>query len=177
MDYNRMKIHPTARIARNAAVIGNVEVGALACILFGSVVRGDCGGRIVIGERSNIQDLVCIHLPMGGETIISNDVAVGHGAIIHGCTIEEHTLIGMGAIVLDGAHIGRDCLIGAGSVVTGTADIPAGSLVVGSPARVVGEVEPRHLEYIDGSLSEYLKIGKDLVNQGLIDEGFAANNC
>lgn len=177
MNYNSMKIHPTAKIARNATVIGNVEVGEDACILFGAVVRGDCDGRIRIGARSNLQDLVCVHLPMHGETIIANDVAIGHGAIIHGCTIDEHTLIGMGAIVLDGAHIGKDCLIGAGAVVTGTANIPDGSLVMGTPARVVGHVTERHLDYIDGSLSEYLKISRELVEQGIIDEGRAANGC
>lgn len=177
MDYSCMKIHPTARIARNATVLGNVEIGAEVCVLFGTVIRGDCGGRIIIGDRSNVQDLTCIHLPMHGDTIIANDVAIGHGAILHGCTIDEHTLIGMGAIVLDGAHIGRDCLIGAGAVVTGTANIPDGSIVMGTPARVVGHVEQRHLDYIDGSLQEYLNIGRDLVAQGIIDEGFAANRC
>ncbi|WP_251212327.1 gamma carbonic anhydrase family protein [Adlercreutzia murintestinalis] len=175
MDYESMKIHPTARIARDATVIGNVEVGAEVCILFGAVVRGDLDGRIVIGDRSNVQDLVCIHLPVHGETIIANDVAIGHGAIIHGCTIEEHTLIGMGAIVLDGAHIGRDCLIGAGAVVTENKVIPDGSLVMGTPARVVGQTTDKHLAYIDGSVKEYLKIGRDLVEQGIIEEGYAAN--
>lgn len=175
MDYECMKIHPTARIARNATVIGNVEVGEEACILFGAVVRGDCNGRIAIGARSNVQDLACVHLPMDGETIIGDDVTIGHGAIIHGCTIGSHTLIGMGAIVLDGARVGKNCLVAAGAVVTGTADIPDGSVVMGTPGRVVGAVTDKHLSYIEGSLSEYLKIGKDLVEQGIIEEGYAAN--
>ena len=175
MDYGATRIHPTARIARNATVIGDVEVGEEACILFGAVVRGDCNGRIRIGARSNLQDMVCVHLPMDGATIIGDDVAIGHGAIVHGCTIEDHTLIGMGAIVLDGAHIGRDCLIGAGAVVTGGADIPDGSLVVGCPARVVGPPTAEHRAYIQGSIDEYLRIGRDLVEQGIIEEGYAAN--
>ncbi|WP_165060437.1 MULTISPECIES: gamma carbonic anhydrase family protein [unclassified Adlercreutzia] len=175
MNYDCMKIHPSAKIARNATVLGNVEIDEDACVLFGAVVRGDCGGRIRIGKRTNLQDLVCVHLPVGGETIIGDDVAIGHGAIVHGCVIEDHTLIGMGAIVLDGAHIGRDCLIAAGAVVTGTSDIPDGSLVMGTPGRVVGHVEQRHLDYIQGSVDEYLKISYDLVEQGIIEEGYAAN--
>lgn len=175
MNYDAMSIHPTAKIARNATVLGNVEVGEDACILFGAVVRGDCGGRIRIGARSNLQDLVCVHLPMHGETIIGDDVAIGHGAIVHGCIIGDHTLIGMGAIVLDGARIGRDCLIAAGAVVTGGAVIPDGSLVMGCPARVTGPTTEEHRAYIQGSIDEYLKISRDLVDQGIIEEGYAAN--
>lgn len=169
MDYNCTKIHPTARIARDATVVGNVEIGAECCVLFGAVVRGDCDGRIFVGDRTNIQDLACIHVPMHGETIIANDVTIGHGAIVHGCTIGENTLIGMGAIVLDGAKVGRNCLVAAGAVVTGTADIPDGSVVMGTPARVVRKVTEKDMRYIDEAVIEYLTIGRELAEQGIID--------
>lgn len=171
MDYNCMKIHPNARIAKDATVIGNVEVGDKACILFGAVVRGDCEGRIVIGDRSNVQDLACLHVPMGGETVISSDVTIGHGAIVHGATIDSYTIVGMGAIVLDGAKVGKHCIIGAGAVVTGTANIPDGSIVMGCPGRVVGQITDKHRSYIDESVEEYLRIGEDLLSQGIIDSG------
>lgn len=173
MDYDCMKIAPTARIARDATVIGNVELKADTCVLFGAVIRGDCDGRIVVGERSNVQDLACIHVPMHGETIIGDDVTIGHGAILHGCTIGDGTLIGMGSIILDGAKVGKGCMIAAGAVLTSTADIPDGSVVMGTPGRVVREVTDQDREYISEAVDEYIRIGRDLVEQGIIDEGRA----
>lgn len=175
MDYSCMKIDPTSKIARDATVIGNVELKADTCVLFGAVLRGDCDGRIVIGERTNVQDLVCIHVPMHGETIIGNDVTIGHGAILHGCVIGDGTLVGMGSIVLDGAKVGKNCLIAAGAVVTGTADIPDCSVVMGTPGKVVRSVTERDMKYISEAVDEYLQIGHDLVEQGIIEEGYAAN--
>jgi carbonic anhydrase/acetyltransferase-like protein (isoleucine patch superfamily) len=178
MDYlGEMKIDPTAVICRDATVLGNVELGAHSCVLFGAVVRGDCGGKIVVGENTNIQDLACVHVPMNGETVLGNNVTVGHGAIVHGCTIGEGTLVGMGAIVLDGARVGKNCLIGAGAVVTGTANIPDGSMVMGTPARVVRQLQQRDFNYMQGAVDEYVAIGNNLVEQGIADRGFAANAC
>jgi carbonic anhydrase/acetyltransferase-like protein (isoleucine patch superfamily) len=161
------KIDQSANIAHNATVDGNVEIAADVTVMYGAVVRGDCDGKIVIGARSNIQDLVCVHVPMHGQTVLANDVAVGHGAILHGCTIGEGTLIGMGAIVLDGAKIGRGCLIAAGAVVTGGADIPDNSLVMGVPARIVRETTEEDRKYIQSSIDEYMQIGRDMCERGL----------
>lgn len=160
------RIHETAFVANNATVIGNVEIGARSCVLFNATLRGDCRGHIVVGDRTNIQELACVHVPLGGETIIGNDVTVGHGAIIHGCTIGDGTLVGMGAIVIDGARIGRNCLVGAGALVTGTADIPDGMLVVGSPARAVRALTPEEVASLSVNVEEYVAIGEELAREG-----------
>lgn len=175
MDYDRMDIDPSARIARNAVVIGDVTLGADVTVLFNATLRGDCRGRIVVGERTNIQELACVHVPLGGDTVIGSDVSVGHGAILHGCVIGDGTLVGMGATVLDGARVGRDCLIGAGALVTGGADIPDGMLVVGSPARAKRPLTDEELAGLRENADEYVAIGRDLAAQGLLAEGVAPN--
>lgn len=175
MDYDRMDIDPTARIARNAVVIGDVALGADCTVLFNATLRGDCRGRIIVGERTNIQELACIHVPLDGETIVGSDVSVGHGAILHGCVIGDGTLVGMGATVLDGARVGRRCLIGAGALVTGSADIPDGMLVVGSPARVRRALTDEELDGLRINAEEYVAIGRDLVACGLLAEGAVPN--
>lgn len=168
-------LSPSARIARNATVVGDVEIGADATILFNATLRGDLDRKIIIGDRTNVQELACIHVPMDADTIIGNDVSVGHGAILHGCTIGNGSLIGMGAIVLDGARIGERCLVGAGALVTGKADIPDGMLVIGSPAKAIRKLTEEELESIADNAAEYVRIGKDLAEQGLLEEGYAAN--
>lgn len=175
MDYHAMKISPTARIARNATIIGDVELGDDCTVLFGATVRGDLGRRVIVGNRTNLQELVCVHVPVEDDTIIGNDVSVGHGAIIHGCRIGDGTLVGMGSIILDGAKVGCHCLIGAGSLVTGTADIPDGMLVIGSPAKAVRKLTDEEIEGLAVNVREYVEIGKDLAAQGMIDVGEAAN--
>ena len=140
------RIAPSAFVAPGATVVGDVVIAAGASVWFGAVLRGDCG-RIRIGERSNIQDLACIHMTTGeSHTEIGADVTVGHGAIIHGAIIENGALVGMGAVVLDNAEIGEQSLIAAGSVVTPRTKIPARSLVRGSPARVIRELSESERE-------------------------------
>ncbi len=175
MDYLNMKIAPTARIARNATVIGDVELGEDCTVLFNAVLRGDIGGRVIVGSRTNFQEGSCAHVPLGADTVIGADVSIGHGAIVHGCTIGDGTLVGMGAIVLDGAKVGKHCLIGAGAVVTGKADIPDGMMVIGTPAKAVRPLTDEERAGLAENAQEYVCIGKDLAAQGLIDEGFAAN--
>ena len=142
MDYCSARIHPTARIAESAVVVGDVEVGERCTVLWNAVLRGDCSGRIVVGKNTNIQENACVHVNQGGQTVIGSNVTVGHGAIVHGCTIGNGSLVGMGAVVIDGARVGKHCLVGAGALVTGTADIPDGMLVVGQPARAVRPLTP-----------------------------------
>ncbi len=175
MDGREPNLSPSARIARNATVVGDVEIGADATILFNATLRGDLDRKIIIGDRTNVQELACIHVPMDADTIIGDDVSVGHGAILHGCTIGNGSLIGMGAIVLDGARIGERCLVGAGALVTGKADIPDGMLVIGSPAKAIRKLTEEELESIADNAAEYVRIGKDLAEQGLLEEGYAAN--
>ncbi len=130
-------IDPRAFVAASAVVIGDVVIGVEASLWFHAVVRGDVGA-IRIGARTNLQDHVTVHV-VGGRfgTTVGADVTVGHGAILHGCTIGDRVLVGMGAIVLDGAVIEDDCLIGAGALVTPGTRVPSGRLVLGNPARVV----------------------------------------
>jgi carbonic anhydrase/acetyltransferase-like protein (isoleucine patch superfamily) len=123
-------------IAPTANVIGRVRLMADASIWFGAVLRGD-NEWLTIGERTNIQDQVMIHSDMGFPVTLGNDVTVGHGAILHGCTVGDGSLIGMGATVLNGARIGRASIVGANALVTVNKVFPDHSLIVGSPARVV----------------------------------------
>ena len=159
-------IDATARIARNATVLGDVTIGAETTVFFNATLRGDGGGRIVIGKRSNVQENACMHVSRRFDTIIGDDVTVGHGAIVHGCTIGDGTIVGMGSIVIDGAKVGKNCLIGAGALVTGTANIPDGMLVIGSPAKAVRALTDEELAGNLASAEEYVKTGAELVASG-----------
>ena len=129
-------IHPTAFVAPGAAVIGDVTLAEESSVWFQTVLRGDIN-RIVIGPRSNVQDGAVVHLADDLGTTVGELVTVGHKAILHACTIADEVLVGMGAIILDGAEIGARSIIGAGALVTGGKKIPPGSLVLGSPGKVV----------------------------------------
>ena len=135
MNYKSVKISEDARIAKQSAITGDVTIGRDSCVLSFAVIRGD-EAPVVIGEESNIQENCTVHVSRNMPVCIGNNVTVGHNAVIHGCTIGDRTLIGMGAVILDGAKIGNDCIIGAGSLVTKNTVIPDGSLVMGSPAKI-----------------------------------------
>jgi carbonic anhydrase/acetyltransferase-like protein (isoleucine patch superfamily) len=141
-------------IAENATVLGDVEMGDSVSIWFGAVVRGD-RDRITIGDMSNVQDNAVIHTSAGFPVRIGREVSIGHGAILHGCTIEDRVLVGMGAIVLNGAVVGRDSLLGAGTVVTEGAVIPPGSIVVGVPGKVIKQVTEEQKSHIARNASVY----------------------
>ena len=130
-----------AWVADSAQVIGPVELGAGASVWFGVVIRGD-NDLIRIGRNSNIQDLACLHSDDGVPLTIGDNVTVGHQAMLHGCTVGDGSLIGIQAVVLNRARIGRNCIVGAGSVVTEGKEFPDNSLIVGSPARVVRTLDP-----------------------------------
>src|SRR5882724_1681443 len=123
-------------LAKTATVIGDVMLGAHASVWYGAVLRGDIN-RIVVGHHSNIQDNAVLHLADDFPCIVGNWVTVGHGAIVHACTVGDETLVGMGAVILDGAVIGKQSLIGAKALVTQGTKISPGSLVLGAPAKVV----------------------------------------
>ena len=123
-------------IASTAVVIGDVTLGAHSSVWYGAVVRGDIN-RIVIGHQSNIQDNAVLHLADHFPCIVGNWVTIGHSAIVHACIVGDEVLVGMGAVILDGAIIGRQSIIGAKALVTQGTKIPPGSLVLGAPAKVV----------------------------------------
>jgi carbonic anhydrase/acetyltransferase-like protein (isoleucine patch superfamily) len=129
-------IHETAWVAPGASIIGDVTIAEHASVWYQSVLRGDIN-RIVIGPRSNVQDGSVVHLSRDYGCYVGQSVTVGHKAVLHACTIDDEVLVGMGAIILDGAVVGARSIIGAGALITGGKIIPPGSLVLGSPAKVV----------------------------------------
>lgn len=138
------QIHETAYIAPGAVVLGDVTLGADVGIWYNATVRGD-RGTVVIGRGSNIQDNAVVHLDSGHPVVIGENVTVGHGAIVHGCTIGDNSLVGMGAIIMNGAHIGKNCIVGAGALVTQDMQVPDNSLILGSPARIRRSVTEEEL--------------------------------
>lgn len=145
----------TVYIAPDAVVTGDVVLRNGVNIWYGAVLRGD-SGTITVGEGTNIQDRCVLH----EETTLGKNCTVGHGAIVHGCTIGDNTVVGMGAIVLTGAVIGKDCIIGAGAVVTGKTVAPDGSLLLGSPAKVVKPVTPEQIEENRHSAEHYVELAR-----------------
>ncbi len=154
-----MSIHPTAFIAPNATVLGNVTLGADASVWYGCVVRGD-SEAIEIGAETNIQDLTVVHADPGSPCRIGRRVAVGHRAILHACVVEDLCLIGMGSIILNNARIGTGSVVAAGAVVPEGMIVPPGSVVMGVPARVVRSVDPILAERIAGTWSRYVEFAR-----------------
>lgn len=154
------KVDETAFIANGARIIGSVQIMREASIWFNAVLRGDIS-KIVIGEETNIQDNASIHVEVGTPAIIGNGITVGHNAIIHACTIEDNVLIGMGAIILNGAYIHKNCLIAAGAVITENKVIPENSLVIGIPGKVVRELSKDEINQIKSSAIHYLEVANN----------------
>lgn len=150
------RISDSAWVADSAQVMGAVELADDASVWFGVVIRGDTE-TIRIGRRTNIQDLSVLHADLGMPLTLGDDVTVGHQAMLHGCTIGDGTLIGIGAVVLNGAKIGKGCLVGAGSLVTEGKEFPDGSMILGSPAKVVRQLTPEQLQGL--RLSAQLYVG------------------
>ncbi|KKX33998.1 gamma carbonic anhydrase family protein [Rhizobium sp. LC145] len=152
-------------IAPNATLIGKVELGEDVGIWFSAVLRGD-NEPIAIGARSNIQDGVMIHNDVGLPVSIGEGCTIGHHAIIHGCTIGDNSLVGMGATILNGAKIGRNCLIGANALITEGKEFPDNSLIVGSPARVIRTLDEEAVARLRQSADHYVanwqRYAKDL---------------
>ncbi len=133
------EIHPSAFVAAGARIIGAVTLEEGASVWYNAVLRGD-SDRIIVGSGSNLQDNVSVHVDSSHPVVIGRDVSVGHNAVVHGCTIGDGSLIGMGSVVLSGAVIGEGCLVAAGAVVLEGTVVPAGSLVAGVPAKVRREL-------------------------------------
>ncbi|MBO5867631.1 MAG: gamma carbonic anhydrase family protein [Oscillospiraceae bacterium] len=142
-------------IAPNATVVGDVTLGNDVSIWYGAVLRGD-SGAIQVGDRTNIQDNCVLH----EAVTLGSGCSVGHGAILHGCTVGDDCVIGMGAILLNGAVLGDHCLVGAGAVVTGKMNAPAGSLILGNPATVVKPLTEAQMDYIHPDAENYVNLAK-----------------
>jgi len=146
-DGRRMQADGDYYIAPSADLIGSVHLGHEASVWFGAVLRGD-NDWIRIGAGSNVQDGSIIHVDPGVPVVVGARVTIGHGVMLHGCVIGDGSLIGNRAMILDGACIGAGCLIGAGAVITPNKEIPPGSVVMGTPGRIVRQVEARDLEWM-----------------------------
>lgn len=146
-------------IANGAHVIGDVEIGDNVSVWFNAVVRGDTGA-IIIGDESNIQDGCVLHAEAWNKLIIGRGVTVGHKAMLHGCTVGDYSLIGINAVVLDDVVIGKNCLIGANSLVKAKMVIPDGSVVMGSPAKIVRQVTEIDIKILEASAKHYSENGK-----------------
>ena len=144
-------------LAPNATILGDVTLGDRVGIWFGAVVRAD-RDRIAIGADSNVQDNCVVHCSPGHPVTIGREVSVGHGAVLHGCTIGDRVLVGMGAIVLNGAVVGEDSLIGAGALVTEGAQIPPNSVVIGVPGKVVKQTTEEQRAKIRQNAATYVEL-------------------
>lgn len=151
-------------IAPSADVIGDVEIGVESSVWFGAVIRGDVH-YIRIGARTNIQDLSMLHVTRKTHPlVIGNEVTVGHHVTLHGCTVKDRVLVGMGAVILDGARIGEDCIIGAGALVTQGMEIPPGSLAFGNPARVKRLLTVEEKAFLPESARQYRELSLNYLN-------------
>ena len=150
-------IHSSCYIAENVSIIGDVSVEELSNIWFGAVIRGDTN-YIKIGKGSNIQDNCTLHVAEDSPLVIGDNVTIGHGAILHGCSIGDDTLIGMGSIILDNAIIGKYTLVGAGSLIPEGKFIPDGVLCMGSPAKIIRELTEEEKQKLTESALNYVKI-------------------
>ena len=150
-------------IAASADIIGRVTLHPGSNVWYNATIRADVA-PIEIGEGSNVQDNSCLHVDYEQGCRLGKYVTVGHSVTLHACTVEDACLIGMGAVVLDGAKIGDNCLVGAGSLVTGKMDAPAGSMILGSPAKVVRPLTEAEIEDIRESKREYLELAEKCRN-------------
>jgi carbonic anhydrase/acetyltransferase-like protein (isoleucine patch superfamily) len=148
-----------AFVAPNATILGDVVLGPQASVWYGCVLRGDINS-IEIGEGTNLQDLTMVHLADDHGVWVGRFCTVGHGAILHACDIDDECLIGMGATILDGARIGTQCIVGANSLVTLRFEAPAGSLVLGSPARVVRALTPAERTGLRAWADKYIEVAR-----------------
>lgn len=157
---HKPNVHETVFVAPGVYIIGDVEIGEESTIWFNAVLRGD-EAPIRIGKRTSIQDNSTLHLYENNPLIIEDEVTVGHNAILHGCKIGKRSIIGMGSTILDGAEIGEECIIGANTLISPGKKIPPRSLVVGSPGKIIRELDEKDLELIQLSIETYVQKGKE----------------
>jgi carbonic anhydrase/acetyltransferase-like protein (isoleucine patch superfamily) len=160
--------HPQSWVAPTATLIGKVKLEAGASVWFGAVLRGD-NELIHIGENSNVQDGTVMHTDMGAPLVIGKNVTIGHNVMLHGCTVGDCSLIGINSVILNGAKIGNYCIIGANSLIGEGKEIPDGSLVMGSPGKVVRELTDTQKKMLEASAAHYVhnaqRYARDLAPQ------------
>lgn len=161
-------IHPSAFVAPTAVLIGDVTVGEESSIWFGAVLRGDDPDNgIVVGPRTSVQDNCVVHVGRWGPTVIGADVTVGHGAKFESCTIGDRTVVGMNAVILQGARVGEECLLAANTVVLEGREIPERSLVAGVPGVVKKTLEGSAAEWIEGGGAHYVALSRQYLDAGV----------
>ena len=158
-----MKIHESVFIAPGAIVLGDVTLGEDVGIWYHATVRGD-RAPISIGNRSNVQDNAVVHVDATHPVVIGDNVTIGHSAIIHGCEIGDNSLIGMGAIIMNGARIGKNCIVGAGALVTQNTIVPDNSLILGNPAKIKREVTQEEIASSLHNAQVYVEEARDSKN-------------
>lgn len=156
--------HPSVFVAPGAHVIGNVKLLENSSVWFNAVVRGDCD-QITVGENSNIQDGSVLHTDEGIPLEIGRGVTVGHKVMLHGCQIGDYSLIGINSVILNGAKIGKHCVIGANALIKEDTVIPDGSLVVGSPGKVIKELSEKQKKHLELSALHYVKNAQRFLEQ------------
>ncbi len=156
---NHLEIDPTAWVAPNAVLVGQVRLGREASVWYGCVLRGDME-PIVVGDRTNIQDLTLVHVDTNLPAVIGADTTIGHHCVIHGCRIGDRALIGMGAVILSGARVGDGALVAAGAVVREGMEVPPGTVAAGVPARIRGDVTDAHRARILDGVENYIQYGR-----------------
>ena len=164
--HKQPKLGKGVYIAKTASVLGDVTLGDFSSVWYGAVLRGDIN-RIVVGHHSNIQDNAVLHLADDFACILGNWVTVGHGAIVHACTVGDETLVGMGAVILDGAVIGKQSLIGAKALVTQGMKIPPGSLVLGAPAKIIRKLTKKERAGLKWWAQKYVDNGAYCLKHGI----------
>ena len=152
-------IHENVKIFPGAKVNGNLEIKENVSIWYNAVIRGDTE-KISIGKNSNVQDNCVLHCTKNYPIKIGEGVSIGHGAVVHGCVIEDNVLIGMNSTILNGAHIGKNSLVAAGAVVTENHSFPDNSLIIGIPAKAIKEVNNEQIELIKNNAKHYVKLSK-----------------
>ena len=155
----RVETHPDSWVAPNATLVGKVKLEAGASVWFNAVLRGD-NELILIGKDSNVQDGAVMHTDMGYPLTLGTGVTIGHNAMLHGCTVGDYSLIGINAVILNGAKIGKHCIIGANSLIGEGKVIPDGSLVMGSPGKVVRDLTDEQKALLQASAAHYVKNGQ-----------------
>jgi len=169
LGQSQVEAHPQSWVAPNATLIGKVQLDAGASVWFNVVMRGD-NELIHIGENSNVQDGSVLHTDMGHPLSLGTGVTVGHKAMLHGCVVGDYSLIGISAVILNGVRIGKHCIIGANTLVPEGKEIPDGSLVIGSPGKVVRALTDEQKKMLEASAAHYVqnaqRYARDLAEQG-----------
>lgn len=159
-------------IEETAVVIGDVVMGEDCSVWFNAVIRGDVNS-ILIGDRTNVQDLCMLHVTHDTHPLlIGSDVTIGHNVVLHGCTIQDRVLVGMGSIIMDGAVIGEDSVVGAGALVVEGTIVPPKSLILGSPAKVKRPATEKELAWIKESAKNYMKYAREYMGDSAKQTGF-----